>query len=809
MTGILQDLRFGARLLLRSKALTALVVFALALGIGANSAMFSVVDALLLHPLSYAKPQELVLVSERDAQGVLHPTSAANFLDWRKANSFSGMAAIAASSYVITGQGEPRQITGARVTANMFDVLGVKPVLGRTFRRGEDGLDGGAHARLAVISYGMWQDVFGADANAVGRQIRLNDLPYQIIGVLPADFQLFERRHQVWVPALIDASNRDFRYLVVVARRSVPLAQAAAEMTALSASLREAYPDKNRGWTIQVDGFQEWLVNVTMRTRLLLLFAAVGLVLLLASSNVASLLLARSASRAREISLRIALGATRARIVVQLLTESVLLALLGGAAGLILASFLIDAAPSIVPAGAIPTSSPVRLNLLVIAFTLGVSLLTGILFGLAPALVASRPDVREALQESSWGSTTGRGRRIFRQSMVTLEVAVALALLAGASLMVQSLQNLTRADVGVNVNNVLTLRVFLPATAYNAERSLQFHRRVLEQVRALPGAEQAGLGTRLPLIPLGQTVPFDLETGVSRSATSMPEAGYVSVTPGYFRALGIPILRGRNFEDSDAADAPPVVIVNQAFANRYFPGQEAVGQRLRTHRPVLGSNDFGAEEHVRIVGVAGNVTLGEIGAAPEPILYAPVAQNLWSTTHWLTVRTTGDPQALAKALRDIVVQLDPGQPVDQPGTMAANFENQFAEPLFQSRVMGAFAGLAVVLAVVGIYGINSYSVTERRREIAVRLALGATPDQLLRDLVGRGMRLTGVGIAIGLLAAVAVNSALASLLVGVSAAEPLPLAAATLLLALVGALACYLPARRAIRVDPAEIFRQE
>ena len=470
---------------------------------------------------------------------------------------------------------------------------------------------------------------------------------------------------------------------------------------------------------------------------------------------------------------------------------------------------LIDAAPSIIPAGAIPTTAPVRLNWLVLAFTAGVSVLTGIIFGLPPALVSSRPDVREVLQESSWGSTTGRTRRIFRQAMVTVEVAAALALLAAASLMAESLQNLTRSDVGVNVNNVLTQRVFLPATTYNPERALRFHRSLLDEVRALPGVEQAGIGSRLPLIPLGMSIPFDRETEAPREVASMPGTGYVSAAPGYFRSLGIRLVHGRDFEDNDDEDAPRVVIVNQAFANRYFGSEDAVGQRLRTHRPVLGSNDFSTADNVEIVGVVGNVTLAEIGAPPEPILYAPVAQNLWSTTHWLTVRANGDAEALAGKLREIVMRLDPTQPVDQPGTLAASFDNQFAEPRFQSQLMGAFAGLALVLAVVGIYGINSYAVTERRREIGVRLALGATPERLLREIVGRGMRLTLVGIVIGLLSAVALNSTLASLLVGVSATDPLTLAAVTGLLTLVGAVACYLPARRAIHVDPAEIFRSE
>lgn len=809
MNGFLQDIRFGARLLWRSKSLTALVVFALALGIGANSAMFSVVDALLLHPLSYKAPEELTIIWDRDAEGNLRGCSAANFIEWRKAKSFRGIAAWAASQYVLSAGSRPIQLTGARVSANIFDVLGVKAAVGRTFQPGEDGLDGGADSRVAVISHGMWQDAFGSDPSVINRMVEVNNLPYQIVGVMPVDFQLIQRTDQIWVPAVFNTTNREYHYLAVLGRRSVPFEQASAEMTALGASLAATYPEVNAGRDIQVDDFQGWLVNRSIRTRLLLLFAAVGMVLLLASSNVASLLLARSASRTREIAIRIAVGATRTRIVVQLLTESVLLALLGGSVGLIFAAFLIDAAPAVIPAGAIPTTAPIQLNVLVVGFALVTSVLTGILFGLAPALVSSRPDLREILQESSWGSTAGRGRRVFRQAMVTVEVAVALALLASASLMVQSLQNLTQTDLGLNVNNVLTLRVFLPATAYDSARSLRFQRQVLEQARALPGVDLASLGSHLPLVRLGNKIPFDLDTTPVRDISQMPGAAYVSVNPDYFRALGIPIRRGRDFDGSDVENGPRTMIVSQAFAERYFDSEDVVGKRIRINRPLLGSNNFGPTEVAEIVGVAGDVTFDEVGAPPEPVLYAPLAQSLWATTHWLTVRTAGDPATLAGALRDIVIRMDPNLPVDQPSTMIVSFNNQFAEPRFQSLLMGAFAVLALVLAVVGIYGINSYAVTERRREIGVRLALGATPARLVRELVGRGMRLTAFGIVIGLLLAVGLNSTLASLLVGVTATDPLPLAAATVLLTLVGAMACYVPARRAMRMDPSEILRQE
>jgi putative ABC transport system permease protein len=559
----------------------------------------------------------------------------------------------------------------------------------------------------------------------------------------------------------------------------------------------------------QLEGFEEWLVDRRIRTRLLLLFAAVGLVLLLACSNVASLLLARSASRSREIALRVSLGATRGRIVSQLLIESLLLSVTGGLLGLLLAGLLIQAAPAYVPASAIPTTAPLTLNPLVIGFTLAVSLLTGLLFGLAPAVSASRPDVQEVLQDASRGSTGGRGRQWFRHAMVTLEVAVALALLSGAGLMVNSLQRLAQTDFGVDPHNVLTQRIFLPATAYDAARSLRFHRQALERVAALPAVEQVATGSNLPLARLSMEVPFDLESAPVRPLAEMPGAGYVTVSPGYFRLLRIPIRAGREFETSDREDAPAVVIINSALAARYFPRGDAVGQRIRLSRPVLGSNDFGPLEYAEIVGVVGDVTLDEIGAPPQPLLYAPLAQNPWSSTHYMAVRTAADPAAVAAAVRRELLALDPDQALDSTTTLEDNLARQFAEPRFQSGLMSVFALLAVALAVTGIYGVNAYAVTQRQREIGVRLALGAAPGDILRDVVGRGMRLTLVGLALGLGGAFAVNSLLASALVDVSGVELTPMLTAALVLAAVAAAACYLPARRATRVDPSVVLRND
>ncbi|MEO5922520.1 MAG: ABC transporter permease [Bryobacteraceae bacterium] len=806
---VMQDARFGARILLRSPGITLLVVLALALGIGANSAMFSVVDALLLHPLSYDKPEELTIIFDRDTRGQLRSASAGNFLDWRKAKSFSGLAGWAPSVYVLGGE-KPVQVQGARVTANIFQVLGVNPFMGRKFLEGEDGLDGSATvSRVAVISYGLWQDALGSDPNVLGREIRLNDNPFAIIGVMPRDFELFNRRHQIWVPAVLDGANRDYHYLQVVGRLKKSIGEAKAEMQSMSQTLGEAYPSENRGRVAQVESFEDWLVDRPVRTRLLILLSAVGLVLLLACSNVASLLLVRSASRSREIALRASLGASRGRIMGQLLVESLLLSLTGGVLGLLLAAALIQAAPSFVPASAIPTTAPLELSLSVIGFTLVISVLTGVLFGLAPAVAASKPDVQETLQDTSRGSTGSRGRQFFRQAMVTIEVAVALVLLSSALLMVSSLQKLAAVDLGLNIHNVLTQRIFLPATTYKADRVLRFHRQAMEQVAALPGVSQVAMGSNLPLSRMGMQVPFDLESAPVRAMGEMPGAGYTTVTPGFFALLKVPLRTGREFTDQDSENAPPVVIVNAAFADRFFPNGNAVGQRLRMNKPALGTNGFGDTEYVQVVGVVGNVTLEEVGAIPIPTIYAPVAQNVWSTAHWMTVKTSGDPVRLAAAVRSAIAALDTNQPLDAATSLEGSFATQFAEPQFQSRLMAGFALLALGLAIVGIYGVNSYSVTQRQREIGVRLALGATGGSILTDVLGRGMKLTAAGIVVGLIGAVWLNTLLRSTLVDVGEIEVLPMLGAAAILAVVAAMACYLPARRATKIDPAITLRKE
>jgi putative ABC transport system permease protein len=584
-------------------------------------------------------------------------------------------------------------------------------------------------------------------------------------------------------------------------------ARATAEMAVISRSLGETYPKSDKGWTVQVDDFQEWLLNRTFRTRLLLLCGAVGMVLLIACTNVASLLLARTAAREREIAVRVSLGASRSRLVGQLLTESALLALAGGGLGLAIAWALIRVAPKIVPPNAIP-GGPVELSVPVVWFTLTVSVLTCILFGLAPALAAARGDVQPALKDSSRGATAGRKRLRFRQIMVAAEVAIALMLLAITGLMIASLRDLTRVDPGFDPKNVLTLRMYLPAAKYDAAHALGFYRAGLERIAALPGVKSVTVGSSLPPPPLGtMEVRFEPEGLPPSSEGEFPSAPYVAAGADYFHTLGIPLKRGRFFTDADNEKAPLMAILNEAFVARYYPDQDPIGRRILVNRPIR----FAGEEQVKVevVGVVGNIKLSDLSVEPKPIMYVPHTQNPFSRVVWFAARTDGDPLALGSAVRKEFTSIDPEQPVEQVGSLELMLNGQFAQPRFQTGLMSSFALMALILASVGIYGVNAYSVTQRRNEIGLRMALGASPGAVLGEVIGQGMRLIAIGIAAGLVGAAAISFWLRSVLVGTGRPDPIAFLGAALVLAMVATLACYFPARKATRIDPAIALRAE
>jgi putative ABC transport system permease protein len=804
---LLQDARYGARIFSRTPAITASIVVLLALGIGANSAMFSVVDGLLLHPVRYQNPETLVFVWSHDPQGQLSDVSPADFMDVRaQSSSLADLAAWMPTSFVVIGGDRPRQISGAKVTANFFRTLGVKPVLGRTFLPGEDGLDNPANAaRSVVISYRLWQQDLGADPNVLGRTLRVDSIAYTIIGVAPNDFRFWWRPHDLWVPVSMNIHERDYHDLVVIARVTDTRARAAAEMNIIARSLAGAFPKSDRGWTIHIEDLKERLLNQTFRLRLLLLSGAVGLVLLLACTNVASLLLARAAARQREIAVRISLGATAGRLMQQLLTESALLAFCGGGLGLAIAWALIRAAPKFVPTNAIP-GGPIALSMPVVWFSLALSVATCILVGLAPALGIARSEVQTSLKQSGRGTTAGRASQRATQAIIAAEVAAALILLSSAWLMASSLRHLANVDPGFDPSNVLTVRLFLPSSKYNAAQAQRFYRLGLERIASLPSVQIVTVGTSLPLLN-NMEVRFDREDS-SRGAADRPSAPYAAVGEQYFQLLRIRLIHGRFFSEADNENAPPVAIVSEALASVYFPNEDPIGKRIAVSRPVRFQS---GEESVKpeIIGVVRNVKVSDLAADPKPMIYVPHAQNPYSRGVWFAARTAGNPAALAAAVRKEFMTIDQEQPVEQVGTLEQMLTDQLAQPRFQTGLMGAFALVALLLAVLGIYGVNAYSVTQRRNELGLRMALGATRSAVLRQVMLRGMLPTGIGIVVGIAGAAGATSFLRSVLVGTEALDPIAFLGAALVLAAAAALACYVPARRATQIDPAIILRME
>jgi putative ABC transport system permease protein len=809
LSALSNDLRFGMRVLRRTPLVTISIVLLLGLGIGANSAMFGIVDGLVLHAVHYPDPQKLAFVWSYDAQGQVSDVSAADFMDWRaRSKTLTELAAWMPTTFVVLGGDRPRQLGGARVTANFFRTLGVKPALGRTFLPDEDGLDHRENAaRSVVISYRLWQEELGADPNVLGRTLRVDSEPYVIVGVAPEDFQFWWRPHDLWIPVSLNVQDRDYRDLVVVGRLAATRVQASAEMTVIARSLAETYPKSDKNWTTHVDDLQEWLLNRTFRLRLLLLSGAVGLVLLIACMNVASLMLARSAVRSREIAVRISIGATRSRVVQQLLTEGAILTLGGTAVGLTIAWGLTRIAPKIVPANAIP-GGQVELSAPVVLFTLAISAVTCLLFGLAPAVAAAQGDVQSALKESSRGSTAGPKGIRFRQTMVAAEVAVALMLLATTWLMIGSLRDLMRIDPGYDPKNVLAQRMYLPAGKYDKTRALEFYRTAVQRINALPGVQSAAAASSLPCSPRNTIEVRFLPEGMTpRDEGELPGAVYVGVGEDYFRTLAIPLTRGRTFSEADNEKAPLVAILNDTFISRYYPNQDPIGRRILVNRPVR----FDGEEPVKVevVGVVKDVRLADFGEESRPMIYVPLFQNPYSHAVWFAVRTSGDPLALGGAIRKEFLAIDREQPVEEVGSLEAMLNSDFAQPRFQTGLMSSFALMALLLAAVGIYGVNAYAVAQRRSEIGLRMALGASPRAVLRDVLGLGMRLIAIGIGIGLLGSAGIMWWLRSVVVGAGRPDPLAFAGAALLLAIVALLACYFPARKATRIDPSVALRAE
>jgi len=800
MTGDLwQDLRYGLRMLMRSPGFTLVAVLALALGIGANSAIFSVVNTVLLRPLPYKNPDALVMVwDEQTYLGFPKDTpSPANFLDWREQNTvFEGMAAIAQRSFNLTGAGEPERFDGRRVSANLFSLLGVEPQLGRAFTVDED--KPGSH--VVILSHSMWQRRFGGDATIIGRALNLNGEAYTVVGVMPRSFQFPTQQDQFWVPIAFsadEASERGSHYLEVIARMKpgVTLQRARAEMSTIAARLEKQYPEQNMRIGSVVTALHEEVVG-NIKPALLILLGAVGFVLLIACANVANLLLARAAVRQKEISLRLALGASRTRLIRQFLTESVLLAGLGGIVGLLCSLAGIRVLKRFIP-DTISQVQEINIDSKVLFFTLLVSLAIGFIFGLAPAMQASNFNLNEALKEGGRDSGASvRGNRI-RALLVMAEVAVSFVLLIGAGLLINSFFHLRALDPGFRVDHLLTAKIELSELKYpDKERRAPFYNELLRRVSTLPGVESAAVAGNLPFTYNGDSMVIAIEGRADPPPDQRLDVVYRAIGPGYFSTMGIKMVQGRDFNEQDKSDSVQAVVISEKTARHYWPGENAIGKRLK---PGLTTSEGPWRE---VIGIVKDTRQNDFVAPPKMQMYFVHTQINSFAPNALAVRTSINPLSLATSVRNAVWEIDKDQPVSNIRSMDEIVSEAVARQRFSTLLLGVFAGLALVLAAVGIYGVMSYSVAQRTREIGIRMALGAQRSDVLKLTIANGLKLVGTGLIIGLAAAFALTRVMASLLFGVSATDPITFVTISLVLMSVALVASYIPALRATKVDP-------
>jgi putative ABC transport system permease protein len=809
-----QDVRYGLRMLIKAPSVSIVATIALALGIGANTAIFSVVNAVLLRPLPYPNSEALMSVFEMDqTRGLLRGSySYPNFFDLRNQNHvFEHAAAYHDSDFIMTGRGAPVRIQGAIATADLFSVLGVAPIAGRGFLPDEDKPT--ETGRVVVLSERLFASRFNSDLSVLDRPITLNGKAYTVVGIMPHGFEFPIQNEPVelWTTISDDASGkspitnqRGAHFLRVIARLKpgVSDTQAQAEVSAIASRLEQQYPDTNTNKGFRVESALKALVG-DIRPALLILLGAVACVLLIACANVANLLLARAMTRHKEMAVRSALGASRMRVVRQLLTESVLLSLTGGLLGLGLAVWWSDLLIALGKKD-IPRAIQVGLDWRVLGFTLGVSLLTGVVFGLVPAIQLSKTDLTESLKEGR-GAGGGARRNRIRGVLVVAELAIAVVLLVGAGLLIQSLWRLQHVNSGLQPQNVLTLNVALPEARYPEEKQARFYGDLLSRVRTLPGVESASAVAPLPLSGDRFVITFQID-GRPVAPKDEPSADVFINEPGYFRTMGIPLIRGRDFEVRDQHKSPPVVIVNESFAKQFFPGEEAVGKRIIPGISTWDDDD--ADDIREIVGVVADIRNRGLNTEPKPAYYLPQAQVPFSQ---LTVvaKTTGDPHAIVSGVNREVTNMDPELPVFGVRTMEEYIAASVAAPRFNTTLLSIFAAVALVLTVIGLYGVMSYSVAQRTNEIGIRMALGAQTRDVMRLIVKQGVRMVLTGLALGIVGALILTRLLSKLLFGVTTKDPATFIAILGLLSLVALLACYIPAWRATKVDPLEALRCE
>jgi len=810
MQTLWQDLHFGARMLLKKPGFTIVTVIILALGIGANTAVFSLINAVLLQPLPFYEPERLVMVwEEASFAGFPRQEPApANYVDWKAQQSvFEDMAALHWATFRLTGDGEPQQIFANSVTANLFPLLGVAPALGRTFSPEEE--KSGAH-KVVVLSHKFWQMRYGGERDIIGREILLDDEKYSVIGVMPAEFQLMSSYISLYVPMAHGQemwADRGSHDLNVVARlkRGVGLRQAQAEIQTITQRISRQYPRETfdgRMGSVTLP-LHEQLAGESRR-QLLVLLAAVGLVLLIACANIAGLLLARAAGRRKEMAIRAALGAGRGRIARQLLTESLLLAYAGGVAGLLLASWSFAFLEKFIPEG-MALSTSLMIDRRVLGYTLLLALLTGAIFGLAPALRASKVDLNDVLKEGGQTNSVAGGGRL-RGAMVVFQIAMAMALLVGAGLLIQTLHKLRSQYSFLQPEKILTMRTRLPRDKYKeAGRRKNFYDQTLARVKTLPGVISAGYTTTFPLQWKGGASAFRPEGGQLIPGSSY-DALYRQVTADYLQTMSIPLRQGRYFNEVDNERSMPVAIINETMARQYWPGENALNKRFK----IGGVTSY--KPWVTIVGIVADVKEIGLDVPAKATMFFPyqqMADSFWNTPRELATRVQGDAANVVAAVRQAIWAVDRDQPVSNIRMMNEILAEELAERRVEMSLLAAFAGLGLLMAALGIYGVLSYVVTQRTPELGIRLALGAQPHDVLRLVLRQGMRLAVAGIGLGVLAALLLTRLIKSLLVDVSVTDPLTFAGVALLLALVALLACFIPARRATKVDPLIALRSE
>jgi putative ABC transport system permease protein len=809
MANFARNVRFGLRLLLKNPVFTSVALLALILGIGANTAIFSVVYATLLSPMPYPNPDQLVIIWSK-VNGDRNGVSAGDFLDWKaQSNSFQSMCAWSGGNYALSHGDHPEMIPTRLTTPGFNDMVGTPFFLGRDFlpEEGQVGRD-----RVVIMTHRLWMDRFGSDRDIIGKPIRLNAEYYAVVGVL-APGQPDRLENQLFVPLAFkpEQINHDFHFVLVMGRLKpgVTIQQANADMDSVTRHIAEVYPKSNKGWGATVEPLRNDFISKDTIKNLWLLMGAVGFILLIACVNVANLLLARGTVRQKEIAVRAALGATRWQLFGQFLTESVALSLVGGVLGIGLAWGLLKAIVALIPPYTLPSEADFRLNLAVLFFSLAASIVCGVLFGCAPAWQTARLNLSDALKESGRSSFTSVGRHGLRRTLLVVEFALALTLLAGAGLVIHSFWKLSRVDLGFRQDHILTF--FLPITNdrfASPELNNAFYRQIIDKIGALPGVTAVSASTGMPIIGTYFGMPFNLAGQAVDDPSSRPGANFSMVTPEYFRTFGIRMMTGRTFTEQDVAGSVPVAVVNETFMKKYLSKVDPLTQRVVVEQLIPGVTKLGPPIEWRIVGVYHDSRIRGVRSEGFPEIDVPFWQSPWPEAG-LAVRTFGDPAGMTKSITAVVHTVDPELPLDQVKTMDQLVHESLAGDRFSTVLFGSFAGLALLLAAIGIYGVMSFAVAQRTHEIGLRMALGAGPQQVLRLVLGEGMLLALIGLGVGLGGTYFVGRVMKTVLYQVNAIDPAGISAVAAVLLLSALLACYIPARRATQVDPMVALRDE